>query len=147
MKFKSSFLFVFLGVIGLIGIRVLEETLFYDPFLIYFKTIDGAKVFPDFQWGKLVLGHFFRLTLNLFFSLIIVYFLFKDKIKTTQAFVLMLLVFLITFPIYLYLVYTEFNSGLLLAFYVRRFVIQPIMLLLIIPMFYYIDTIKNRDKA
>ncbi len=60
------------------------------------------------------------------------------------ACVLMLLVFLITFPIYLYLVYTEFDSGLLLAFYVRRFVIQPIILLLIIPMFYYMD-VKNKN--
>ncbi|MDY3363891.1 exosortase F system-associated protein [Riemerella anatipestifer] len=146
MKFKGNLVFVILGIIGLIGVRFLEETLFYDPFLTYFKTMDGAKVFPIFQWGELVLGHFFRLILNLFFSLIIVYFLFKDKTKTMLACVLMLLVFLITFPIYLYLIYTEFDSGLLLAFYVRRFVIQPIILLLIIPMFYYMDT-KNKDMV
>ncbi|AFR35674.1 exosortase F system-associated membrane protein [Riemerella anatipestifer] len=144
MKFKGNLVFVILGIIGLIGVRFLEETLFYDPFLIYFKMMDGAKVFPVFQWGKLVSGHLFRLILNLFFSLIIVYFLFKDKTKTMLACVLMLLVFLITFPIYLYLVYTEFDSGLLLAFYVRRFVIQPIILLLIIPMFYYMD-VKNKN--
>ncbi|MDY3521802.1 exosortase F system-associated protein [Riemerella anatipestifer] len=144
MKFKGNLVFVILGIIGLIGVRFLEETLFYDPFLIYFKTMDGAKVFPVFQWRKLVSGHLFRLILNLFFSLIIVYFLFKDKTKTMLACVLMLLVFLITFPIYLYLVYTEFDSGLLLAFYVRRFVIQPIILLLIIPMFYYMD-VKNKN--
>ncbi|MDY3318897.1 exosortase F system-associated protein [Riemerella anatipestifer] len=146
MKFKGNLAFVILGIIGLIGVRFLEETLFYDPFLTYFKTTDGSKVFPVFQWEKLVLGHLFRLILNLFFSLIIVYFLFKDKKKTMLACVLMSLVFLITFPIYLYLVYTEFNSGLLLAFYVRRFVIQPMILLLIIPMFYYMD-IKNKDMV
>ena len=54
-----------------------------------------------------------------------------------QAVVLMLLVFAITFPIYLYCIHTKFEIGYLFSFYMRRFVIQPLILLLIIPLFYY----------
>nr|WP_295221722.1 exosortase F system-associated protein [uncultured Chryseobacterium sp.] len=51
--------------------------------------------------------------------------------------------FLITFPIYLYCIYDRFETGYLFSFYMRRFVIQPLILLLIIPMFYYR---KHLDK-
>jgi len=52
-----------------------------------------------------------------------------------QAAALIFLVFLITFPIYLYCIHTKFEVGYLFSFYVRRFVIQPLVVLLIIPMF------------
>jgi len=128
---------VFAGVIGLIGIRGLEDKIFYDPFLSYFKSADHAAVFPEFEWAKLILGYLFRFLLNAFFSLWIIHFLFQNKEWTKQASVLIALIFVIVFPIYLFCIYDRFQFGYLFSFYIRRFVIQPLTLLLIVPIFYY----------
>ncbi|WP_027383016.1 exosortase F system-associated membrane protein [Epilithonimonas caeni] len=128
---------ILLGILGLIGIRGLEDRIFYDPFLQFFKSADQSAVFPNFIWGKLVLGYLLRFALNAFFSLWIIQFLFQNKEWTRQAFILILLVFMMVFPIYLYCIYDKFQFGYLFSFYVRRFVIQPLTVILIIPIFYY----------
>ena len=132
-----SWLFVILGVFGLISIRMLEDRIFYDPFLYYFHEANKHAAFPDFEWTKLILSYAFRFLLNLFFSAVVVYFIFKNKEWTIQAIILILIVFAITLPIYLYCIHTKFEIGYLFSFYMRRFVIQPLILLLIIPLFYY----------
>lgn len=136
MKILSWFV-VILGVFGLIAVRVLEDRLFYDPFLDYFREANKNQHFPDFEWGKLMAGHLFRFFLNLFFSCLIIHFWFNNKRWTIQGAFLMVIVFAITFPIYLYCISDRFESGYLFSFYMRRFVIQPLILLLIIPLFYY----------
>lgn len=132
-----NILFIILGVAGLIGVRMFEGQLFYDPFLKYFQEANVHTEIPSFVWGKLIVSHLFRFVLNLAFSALIVHFIFKNTLWTKQAIFLMTLVFLITFPIYLYCISTDFSLGYLFSFYMRRFVIQPLILLLIIPLFYY----------
>lgn len=136
MKVLNWFL-VFLGISGLVAVRVFEDQLFYDPFLNFFHEANKHALFPDFDWAKLFVGHLFRFSLNLFFSAVVVQFVFKNKRWTFQAAILITIVFAITFPIYLFCVHTRFEIGYLFSFYMRRFVIQPLILLLIIPMFYY----------
>lgn len=128
---------VLAGFIGLIAVRGLEGKIFYDPFLAYFKLADQSASFPEFVWAKLIFSYLFRFGFNTFFSLVIIHFLFQNKEWTKQAFILILLVFAIVFPIYLFCIYDEFRFGYLFSFYVRRFVIQPLTLILIIPIFYY----------
>lgn len=132
-----SWLLVLAGVCGLVGVRMLEDAIFYDPFLNYFHEANKNMPFPQFEWGKLILSHLFRFILNLFFSCIIIHFLFKNKEWTMQGAVLITIIFAITFPIYLYCIYNQFEIGYLFSFYMRRFVIQPLILLLIVPLFYY----------
>lgn len=130
-------LLVLIGICGLIGIRALEDRIFYDPFLTYFKSADQSALFPDYQLSKLILSYLFRFLLNTFFSLWIIHFLFQNKEWTKQAFVLIALIFVIVFPIYLFCINDKFQIGYLFSFYIRRFVIQPLTLLLIVPIFYY----------
>ena len=126
-----------LCVAGLIGVRYLEKVLFYDPFLKYFASTSSNRAFPQFEWARLIASHLFRFLLNLIFSLGIIHFLFLNKKWTFQAMVLITLSFILFFPIYLYSVYTEFSFGNLFSFYIRRFVIQPLPVLLIVPLFYH----------
>lgn len=128
---------IFLGlcVLGLISVRFVEDHLFYDPILIFFK--DETIPFPTIEWGNIILHHIFRFSLNLLFSLGIIYFAFLNKEWTLQAGILIIASFLIFFPIYLYCLYSEFDFGRLFGFYIRRMVIQPIPLLIILPLFYY----------
>lgn len=132
-----SWLLVLAGVCGLVGVRMLEDAIFYDPFLNYFHEANKNISLPQFEWGKLILSHLFRFILNLFFSCIIIHFLFKNKEWTMQGAILITIIFAITFPIYLYCIYNQFEIGYLFSFYMRRFVIQPLILLLIVPLFYY----------
>ena len=91
----------------------------------------------DFILWNLILSYFFRFFLNLFFSAIVVHFMFLNKKWTLQAVLLMAIAFIVFFPIYLWCIYSKMEIGYLFTFSVRRFVIQPIILLLIIPIFYY----------
>ena len=143
MKSLSWFL-VAIGVCGLVGVRMLEDQIFYDPFLRYFHLANKNIALPDFEWGKLILSHVFRFALNLFFSCVIIHFLFKNKEWTLQGALLISIVFAITFPIYLYCIYDKLEIGYLFSFYMRRFVIQPLILLLIIPLFYYRKQMLDR---
>ena len=132
-----NFILVFAGILGLISVRFLEDKIFYDPFLEFFKADYKVAQVPDFIWGKLMLSHFFRFALNLIFSAIVVHFMFLNKKWTLQAVALMTIAFLFFFPIYLWCLYSKMEVGYLFTFSVRRFVIQPVILLLIIPIFYY----------
>lgn len=126
-----------IAIFGLISVRMVEDQIFYDPFQAFFHLANKHAPFPDFNWMPLILNYLFRFGLNLILSAAVVYFLFKNKKWTLQAVVLMLIVFAITFPLYLYCIHTQFDIGYLFSFYMRRFVIQPLILLLIIPLFYY----------
>lgn len=145
MRILSWFLAI-LGVCGLMGVRILEDQIFYDPFLNYFHEGNKNISFPEFEWGKLIVSHLFRFILNLFFSCIIIHFLFKNKDWTVQGAILISIIFAITFPIYLYCIYDRFDIGYLFSFYMRRFVIQPLILLLIVPLFYYRKQVILRDS-
>lgn len=145
MKILNWFL-ILAGILGLFCVRMLEDQIFYDPFLSYFHEANKNLPFPDFDWGRLIAGHFFRFILNLIFSCVIIHFLFKNKAWTLQGAVLITLVFFITFPIYLYCIADRFDTGYLFSFYMRRFVIQPLILLLIIPLFYYRQKIMQKPN-
>lgn len=137
---------VAIAVFGLISVRMVEGDLFYDPFQEYFHLANKHAPFPDFNWLPLILNYFFRFGLNLILSATVVYLIFKNRKWTLQAIVLILIVFAITFPIYLYCIHTKFEVGYLFSFYMRRFVIQPLILLLIIPLFYYRKMVLDNKK-
>ncbi|GEN73264.1 exosortase F system-associated membrane protein [Chryseobacterium lathyri] len=142
-----NWLLVIAGICGLISVRMLEDKIFYDPFLEYFHEAIKNIAFPRFEWGKLIAGHLFRFMLNLAFSCLIIQCLFKNRQWTAQGALLITIIFVITFPIYLYCIHDKFEIGYLFSFYMRRFVIQPLALLLIIPMFYYRKQLMERaDK-
>ena len=132
-----NWLLVASAIFGLIAVRIFENQLFYDPLQAFFHLANKHAAFPEFDWLPLILNYLFRFSLTLLLSAAVVYLIFKNKQWTLQAIVLMLIVFAITFPIYLYCIHTKFEIGYLFSFYMRRFVIQPLILLLIIPMFYY----------
>ncbi|QCX52979.1 exosortase F system-associated protein [Elizabethkingia sp. JS20170427COW] len=136
MKKIIRILLFIISLIALVGVRFVEDRIFYDPFLQYFHQL-GVDYFPSFDWGKLILSHLFRFGLNLLFSCGIIYALFWKKKWVRLNIIIMLFSFLIIFPLYLWCLKTEMSIGHLITFYLRRFVIQPILLLLIIPTIFY----------
>jgi exosortase F-associated protein len=121
----------------LVLIRAFEDQLFYDPFLDYFKNDFTHLPLPDFNSFQLFLGLLFRYTLNTVVSLGIIYVLFKDVQMVKFALVLYYFFFMILIAAFFYIVLFIKGHNNLVLFYVRRFLIQPIFVLLFVPGFYY----------
>lgn len=126
----------------LVLIRAFEETLFYDPFLDYFKSEYAHLEFPKINIVKLFFSLGIRFYLNSMISLFLLYVIFKDKemVKFT-AFLYMVLgsILMIGFMFTL----TFFHHEKMILFYIRRFLIQPIFILLFLPAFFYQRQIKR----
>jgi exosortase F-associated protein len=135
-KNKTKVVVLGLSLFGLVLIRALEESLFYDPFLAFFKSDFKNSALPIFETVPLFLGLIFRYSLNTIFSLAILYCIFKQQqmlLFAAQLYVLVLIVLLLAFFGVLFL----FDPpNYLVLFYVRRFLIQPMLLILFVPAFY-----------
>lgn len=117
-------------------IRNFENQLFYDPFLSYFETDFKNLPFPQVNVFKLFCGLFIRCFLNTILSLLLIYTLFPDKeiLKFSSFLYAFFLVVLLGM---FFVILNYFPDGNWLLFYVRRFIIQPVFVLLFIPAFYY----------
>lgn len=117
-------------------IRTFERKLFYDPFLVYFNADFQSIPYPPVENLKLFAGLFFRYSLNSILSLALIYALFQDR-DILKFSLLVYSAFLVIFLIAFFIILEYFPDGSWLLFYVRRFLIQPILILLFIPGFYY----------
>jgi exosortase F-associated protein len=132
-----DFIFISICVLALAFIRFFEEKLFYDPFLNYFKNDYLNLPFPDFNGIRLFLSLLFRYVLNTSLSIAVIYFLFKDVSIAKFTSVLYLLLFFILIGLFFGIVLFFDEDSNFILFYVRRFIIQPLFLLLFIPAFYF----------
>jgi len=132
-----DFIFIGICVLALAFIRFFEESLFYDPFLSYFKNDYLNLPFPDFKGIGLFISLLFRYVLNTSLSLAVIYFLFKDVSITKFASVLYLFFFFILIGLFFGIVLFFDEKSNFILFYIRRFIIQPLFLLLFIPAFYF----------
>lgn len=135
-KWYRAMLLIIL-VMLLMFVRIAENQLFYDPFIAFFKEEYFALHFPEINTNRLLLNYIFRYAINSILSLSIVYLLFKDltmvKFSATLLGVFLAVLLVLFFAIF----YLFGEQQMLLLFYVRRFIIQPIFVLLFIPAFYF----------
>ena len=123
-------------IAALVGVRLFESNLFYDPLINFFKLDYYGLPFPEVQTGKLFVNIGLRFLLNTGLSLAVLYLVFKKRSTVALAAFVYLLVFLVLMGVLWYLVVRE-STAYNTIFYVRRFLIQPILLLLLLPAFYY----------
>lgn len=128
---------IFIAFLLIVCIRLFENKLFYDPFLAFFKSDYQNNSLPIVENFKLILNLFLRYFANAFLSISIIYLLFQNKMHVKIASFLYLLLFVILILVFSYLIFASSRPDNLLLFYVRRFLIQPILLLLLIPAFYF----------
>ena len=127
-------------LILIVLVRVFQEQLFYDPLLAFFKT--ESKDLPEYNSLKLFVGLAFRYFLNSILSLGIIYLVFKDRAIIKLCTILYLVLFVVLIAI-LFIVLNTDEVNLLLVFYIRRFLIQPLFLILFLPAFYYQKKIRS----
>jgi exosortase F-associated protein len=128
-------LFFFLTLL-LISVRIFEKNLFYDPLLAFFKSSSSTKLLPELDYFSLFFGLLFRFFLNTIISLSIIYVIFED-FEITRFTAFLYVCFFIFLTIGFFVAISFFPEHKILIFYIRRFLIQPIFLLLFLPAFYF----------
>lgn len=142
LKNKLKITLILLLVLLLATIRAYEEDLFYDPFLTYFKGDYLSLPFPEFNDFRLFFGLTFRYFLNTIFSLGIIHVLFLDLKFIKFTALLYFIFYLVLISIFFLAVHFLDKENNFVLFYIRRFLIQPLFLLLFIPAFFYQKKIK-----
>lgn len=137
MSKSRKFILLFILFALLAMIRYFEDELFYDPYLSFFENdylyIDN----PRREVFKLTVFTTLRYVLNSVISLGILYVFFRDRnIIKFSAFVYAV-AYVVLLVLFLYFVLNPRKEDYYLFFNIRRFLIQPIILLLLLPAFYY----------
>ena len=128
----------------LILVRAFEQTLFYDPFIEYFENDFLSAPIPVFSGSKLLLSMTFRYTLNTVISLIAIHVAFQNRDFTIFSLKFYVLAYLVLMVTFLIILKGELANGYLFAFYIRRFIIHPLFVLLLLPAFYYKQLTSNK---
>ncbi len=144
MKNGLKYISIIILIALLFLIRAFENELFYDPLITYFQNDYLYSSMPEVNTWKLVVDLLFRYTLNSLITLSIIYIAFDKKRFVKFAGFFLMLAFIILIVAFVFLLRGEFRQGYLLPFYVRRFLIHPLFLLLLFPAFYYMKLNKLR---
>ena len=140
----GKYILLFVLFLLLVLIRVFEDQLFYDPYLLFFKNdylyIDN----PRQEVFKLTVFTTLRYVLNTIISLSIIYVIYKDKAMIKFSSAIFIIAYFILLILFLFFVLNPKQENYYIFFNIRRFLIQPILLLLFLPALYYHKQHKYR---
>lgn len=136
LKYRYKILAISLLLLALIGVRYVETSIFYDPFIGYFQGEFSKKPLPQVDGWSLFLSTLLRYGLNSVISLVIIYAIFTE-IPMIKFAAFLYIGFFVILVVLLYVFLMSENPPKMYIFYVRRFLIQPLFLLLFIPGFYF----------
>lgn len=142
MHRATKLILISILVLMLMLIRYFEDVLFYDPYLTFFENDYLYIDSPRREVLKLVAFTTLRYLLNTLISLAILFVVFKDKSIIKFSTLVYAVAFFILMLFYLYFVINPRQEDYYLFFNIRRFLIQPIILILLLPAFYY-HKLKN----
>lgn len=128
---------VFILFLMLVCIRFFEDVLFYDPYLQFFENDYLYIDSPRRETAKLVAFTTLRYVLNSLISLGILYAVFRSKSIIKFSVLVYSVSYFILLIAFLYFVINPRQEDYYLFFNMRRFLIQPIILLILLPAFYY----------
>ncbi len=124
-------------VCGLVLIRQFANDIFYDPLIIFFKTDHTTHSLPEMSNGRLFFHITLRYTMNSIISMVILWIVFRNRNIIRISGFLFTGLYLVFFVAFVILIYTSEAGSHMALFYVRRFLIQPLFLLLLLPAFYF----------
>lgn len=121
----------------LVLVRVFEHELFYDPYLLFFQNDYLYMDFPRRETFKLVVYTTLRYVINSGLSMGIIYLFFKDRGILHFSFLMYVMAYALLLIPFLYFVINPRQEDYYLFFNIRRYLIQPILLLIFLPAFSY----------
>ena len=141
---REKILMVLFGLTGLFALRYFEVDLFYDPLLTYFKGDYKTEALPDFTLGFWLFNVTLRYALNVLFQLLILAGLFGQRSIINFSWQLYLVILVLLIPVLLVLTLNHEPGQYRALFYVRRFLIHPFLVLLLIPSFFLFQQNKKQ---
>lgn len=124
-------------VLMLAAVRFFEQDIFYDPLIVFFKSDYLLGIIPPMDMAELMINLTFRYVLNSIISLIIIYISFRDLNIVKFSTILYIVLYALATSVFIFLVLNIEREHYLALFYVRRFLIHPLFLLILLPAFYY----------
>ncbi len=144
MDKKYRIAIILLLFLALVMVRAFESVLFYDPFILYFQDDFLHSPIPVFSGRNLLLSMSFRYLLNTLISLLIIHVAFQNRSFTLFSVKFYVLAYVVLSVTFFIILKGELANGYLFAFYIRRFLIHPLFVLLLLPAFYYKQLTSNR---
>lgn len=138
---RTSIIIFLLGLF--IGVRMIEH-LFYDPLIIYFESDYLHVSLPEINYINLIMSMILRYSINSGISILILWLVFNNTAYLQFSLKFYIIILLILLPTFFLLL---LNSNFYLpTFYVRRFLIQPLFIFLLIPAFHF-QNYTNKNKG
>lgn len=133
-------------VVGLALIRFFEHDLFSDPLLEFYKTEFSYAEAPEFETLQVIASTSFRFLLNTILSLSIIWLAFPTKRTFLFSVTFYGFAFAILMLAFRFFIDDMKTENHFIIFYIRRFLIQPIFVLILLPAFYYQKkVVKEQD--
>ncbi len=127
---------VILLVVLLVSVRYFED-LFYDPLILFFKEDYLHNQLPEINLSLLFVNYGLRYFINSFISLILIWVIYHNKSYMRFSGYFYLISFVLLLSLLYFLLQINQPAYFTILFYVRRFIIQPVFILLLLPAFYY----------
>ncbi len=137
MKKRVKLILIVFLFLLLVLVRAFGGDIFYDPFITYFKGDYLNQPIPDYNTLKLWVHIIMRYLINMIISLGIIYVAFQKKGLVRFSIKFYVAAFIVFGAFYFVLLQFEMINGHLFTFYVRRFLIHPVFVLILLPAFYY----------
>jgi exosortase F-associated protein len=127
---------IIIGFLLLIGFRSLAQRWFYDPLQDYFRNDYLANPVPPVELGLYFFHLMLRYLVNTVLSLGIIYLVFMKRSVILFCIRFYIVAFFLFGLGIFAMLFLEIEAHYLLLFYLRRFLIHPIFVLVLIPAFY-----------
>jgi exosortase F-associated protein len=142
-RLVSAFVILLL-IAGLIAVRAFEDVLFLDPLKAYFHVDFQLRDIPDVNLLKQIAITSLRFLINTILSLCILWFLYKKASYIKASLWVYLFAFVLLTVAFGFLLEANSDLGKMGLFYVRRFLIHPLLLFVLVAGFYFL---KQKNKS
>lgn len=121
----------------LIAVRGYISLFFYDPLSDYFKREYLYSSIPVMNFNLYFLHLLFRYLINTIISLALIYLFFKNRKLLIFSVKFYIISFVLLCLLLFFILKYDSSEGYMLVFYIRRFLIQPVFVFVLLPAFYY----------
>jgi len=133
----KKYIGIFFLILLLVLVRAFENELFYDPYLRYFQNDYLYIDSPRREVFKLIVFTTLRFLINTLISLAILYVFYKDFTVVKFSALVYAFSYIVLILLYTYYVVNPKQEDYVTFFNIRRFLIQPLLLILLLPAFFY----------
>ena len=124
-------------IVALALVRYFEFELFSDPLLEFYKTEFSYSDPPEFNTLQVIATTSWRFLLNSTLSLAIIWLAFPSKKTFLFSLAFYAFAYVVLTSVFWFFIVDMKADNYLIVFYIRRFLIQPIFVLILLPAFYY----------